>query len=401
MCIIVDDQWGEAMNTPKTRGLKQYITSLKMYNNNTFIDGKKLEMSHIIPKWFLKKFSNHKGPLKYWQSKKCFQMLSMIYVLNGGKWGKNWKFSAGSRLLNLKHPCKPNKPHPFLEGWLIPQPKLFENKIVISQVFASHVMKAAYWRRLFNNYSDNEFITRIKHYFKINDLTFADIKNSSQWQLHKIKSFHFNDSFKSFQTSFVSQKQRILVKIDNEFIMESSELIKITYKEESVGMMYGQYWPIHKNRDEEKWCNDQYTSMDFIYTTEANFGWNFLINITEPVFVIHDCLLLSDAIKKKIPQEFRPCNAYDWIQNILYYSNRIHEWIKENRHTKLKYPCGPKYTCKKHQVTSCDECTVVKGEYPQQAWNIEWCCNEIVNPKKWIFDSKNGLAMTTMKTTTR
>ena len=55
-------------------------------------------MSHIIPKWLLKKFNHHKGTLKkfnhhkgtlkYFQSKKCFQMLTLIYILNGGKWEK-------------------------------------------------------------------------------------------------------------------------------------------------------------------------------------------------------------------------------------------------------------------------------------------------------------------------
>ena len=42
MHFIVDDQWGDSMNTPKMRGLKQHLISLKLYNNNTFIDGKKL-----------------------------------------------------------------------------------------------------------------------------------------------------------------------------------------------------------------------------------------------------------------------------------------------------------------------------------------------------------------------
>ena len=86
---IVDDQWGDDMNTPKTRGLKEFLISLKLFNNNDFIDGKKVELSHILPKWLQKKFSNHKGLMKYWVSIKCFRILTLLYVMNGGKWGPN------------------------------------------------------------------------------------------------------------------------------------------------------------------------------------------------------------------------------------------------------------------------------------------------------------------------
>lgn len=396
---IVDDQWGESMNTPKTRGLKQFLNSLKMYNNNAFLDGKRLEMSHIVPKWFLNKLNNHKGDMKFFQSKRCFQMLSLIYILNGGRWGKDWKFSIGESIPQLKHPCKPTEPHPFIQSWLIPQPKIEEPKIIVGQLFSPHIVEREYWLNLFNYYQDEEFLQRLMQYYDLKNLTYQDIIGNPQWSLRKIKSFTFNDSFKSFETSFVEKTKKILVIIDDKYVMESSELIQVTYNYESVCMMRGQYWRIHTNLQSEQWCNDEYNTMDWIYSNEIQNGWNFLINITEPIFLIHECLLLKQEICKKIPQEFRPVNVYDWVQNMLYYSNRIHEYLCQNPQHKFEHPCGPKYTCKKHTTTACTQCITNLGVYSSKTWNIEWCCNHIKNPKQWILDSKNGLCMTAMKNT--
>ena len=389
------------MNTPKMRGLKQHLISLKLYNNNTFIDGKKLEMSHIIPKWLLKKLNNHKGPLKYFQSKKCLEMFSMIYVMNGGKWGKDWQYSIGNKLLELKHPCKPNEPHPFIADWIIPQPHVSVDKIRITQLHSSHSIKPEFWRKIFKNYTDAQFLNRLKQYFEIDSLTFENVVSGPEWKIRKVRSFHFTDSFKSFQSSFDDTNKRILVKINDTHIMESNILLQITFYQDTVSLMYGTYWPIHVNDSNVEWCNDRHSSMDFIYNNQAKKGWNFLQNITEPVFLIHDCLLLQHAIRLKIPAEFRPQNAYDWVQNMIYYSNRMHEYMANFPQKRLIYPCGPKYSCIKHQKTACMQCTQNKGLYPSNRWKMEWCCNMQNNPKKWILDAKNGLTMTTMKSTTR
>ena len=82
---------------------------------------------------------------------------------------------------------------------------------------------------------------------------------------------------------------------------------------------------------------------------------------------------------------------------MLYYSNRIHEYIENNSECDFDIPCGPKYVCKQHQLTGCVKCTTVKGKYPNNKWNIEWCCNIEKDSRMFVFDSLNGLVMTLMK----
>lgn len=82
---------------------------------------------------------------------------------------------------------------------------------------------------------------------------------------------------------------------------------------------------------------------------------------------------------------------------MLYYSNRIHEHVEINGQNNFDIPCGPKYICKQHHVTACEECTTVKGKYPNDTWDIEWCCNIQKDSRMFVFDSFNGLVMTLMK----
>ena len=86
---------------------------------------------------------------------------------------------------------------------------------------------------------------------------------------------------------------------------------------------------------------------------------------------------------------------------MIYYSDRIHEYCKTVPQHKIKCPCGPEYVCYNHLQTACRECTISKGEYPQDEWDLVWYCNEKLHNKKWILDSKNGFSFTTMKTTNR
>ena len=98
-----------------------------------------------------------------------------------------------------------------------------------------------------------------------------------------------------------------------------------------------------------------------------------------------------------IIQVWKPRNNYDWTQNMMYWSNQLHEYMKLHPHKQVQYPCGPKYLCKRHKRTACTQCTHTKGEYPSTTWNVEWCCNTCHCAKMFVFDSKSGLAMTSMK----
>lgn len=146
--------------------------------NNDFIDGKELEIYHKLPKWLQQKFSNHKGLSKYWISIKCFRMLSLLYIMNGGKWGPNWKYEIGTEGIKLK-----------------------------------------------------------------------DLKD------------------------------------------------------------------------------------------ECKYGWNFMVNIEEPIYLIHDCVGLSSQIKRQLAPECCPKNKYVWTQYMLYWSNRCHEYKTLHPNSTMQKAC--------------------------------------------------------------
>ena len=104
---------------------------------------------------------------------------------------------------------------------------------------------------------------------------------------------------------------------------------------------------------------------------ESQTGWNLLDNIVEPVFLIHNCIKLGDEIINQLPDKLQPKNQYDWVQHMLYYNNKIHEYIVKNN-SQIKYPCGPRYICKEHKLIACEACITNEGKYSTQLWNTEW-----------------------------
>ena len=84
---IVDNCWGDDINSPKMRGLKQMIIHLELYGNNSFLDGKKLELTHTLAKNIQVSHNNFKQMYKLMVSTACFRRLSLLYIFNGGRWG--------------------------------------------------------------------------------------------------------------------------------------------------------------------------------------------------------------------------------------------------------------------------------------------------------------------------
>ena len=87
-------------------------------------------------------------------------------------------------------------------------------------------------------------------------------------------------------------------------------LVEVKYNDEAVTLMHGKYWGINKSKTPDEFCNDFYTSMDHVNINEYDIGWNFLTNIEEPIFFIHDCVSFNQKIKRQLPQDCKPANAY-------------------------------------------------------------------------------------------
>ena len=141
--------------------------------------------------------------------------------------------------------------------------------------------------------------------------------------------------------------------------------------------------------------------MDYINKKKTVTGWNYLENIKEPIFLIHDCVLMKAEIKRQLPNDISDLfeTNYGWTQNMLYLNNRIHEYNNNRQENQplVQHPCGPKWVCKQHNANGCGICRERLNHYPSAKWKCVWHCNEVLSSIYRVFDAANGLCMTLMQ----
>ena len=89
----------------------------------------------------------------------------------------------------------------------------------------------------------------------------------------------------------------------------------------------------------------------------------------------------------------------DWTRQIIHENTEIrkHQELHQATCRNLILPCGPAWTCKQHQQHACTICPRVNGRPTTKHWKVKWFCNISTQPQMFIFDEKNGLVMTLMK----
>ena len=388
------------MNTPKMRGLKQIFSYLELYGNNKFLDGQKLEVAHLIGKNLQTRHNNFKGSDKENVSLACFRRLIMLFVFNGGKWGDEWQYQIGTQGITLTNPHDHTKPHPLFADWLmkpVTNQQSDERSYKITQYFGKDTLPDLYWNDLLDGVDSQQILQLLKNYLELEELDMDEVFLSPVWKFKRVKSWHWLAGVSSFNISWNTPNMKCFVKTNSGHVMQIKLMIEFTYRYETVMLIHGDYWWIYESDSPDSWVNNEYTSMDFIINDEKKTGWNYIDNIDEPVFLIHDCVKMDRQTLTKLPMDIKPTNVYTWVQNMLYYSNLIHEYKQTNPGSNFDCPCGPKYICIAHETCACLDCTDNKGEYPSDKWRVIWCCNKQKNGKMFVFEKKQGLVMTLMK----
>lgn len=387
------------------RGLKQMFPCLYLFGNNKFIDGKKVEIAHLWGKLWQTRHNNFKSPFKEMVTKHACRMLSLIYIFNGGKWGEQLQYCIGPNITNLKDPDKPGNPHPILNKVLIPEPPLHIPKIEVKRLYKPNYLKNSDIIQIFHDKYKNELNHLLQMKFG-NDIqcTIDDVCHNDDWCIRQIASFIFHQGTSSFHMNFDKlchgKKNICVVKLKQGFVMKFTQAFVIQYQNNTTALLCkGTIYPICTAQHPDQWLDDYYSSMHYININSKNAGWSFMSNIAEPIFLIHNCVSFGQ-VKDQLPQIFRHINKYDFVQNFISWSNRMHRWKQSAlpQSNNIKLPCGPRYVCKQHQSNACTQCINLHNAYNQQQWNLQWCCNTQYSPHFYIFDSKNGLVMTMMKT---
>ena len=413
MCVFgaVDNSWGRAMCTPKMRQFKQTIPSLRLWGKNQFIDGIKGEKAHRKHKNTQSQHNNHQSDYKHFVTKTNQLHLSHCYVLNGGKFGHHFKYQLGRLARKLKNPRNHNLPNSALINYLFP------NRVSQSQIV--EVVKTSKQ----TDHTPTQFEVE-KHGYRsellryINaaawwnspntPLTWYNIRRCQEWSIEKITSFRYHIGVNSFQMNFNKAINKCVMKTNNNFIFQFKHAYSFKYLDyDPILLAFGTFWRIIPSRRSNNWIEDKFGSMDQINQSERTQGWYFMTNLTEPVFLIHECVRVMD-VKNSFPKDFLD-NVAGFYK---YFSLNMHELMlhrdelsrrrrRNRRRRNIHLPCGAVYKCIKHGKSRCDDCTVEHMKFPSDKWNLCWKCNMDFNPMMSIFDSKNGLVMTLMETVSR
>lgn len=404
LTCIVDQRWSDLINIPKMRNLRHIFANLYLYKNNVFFDGKMVEYSHQFGKFIQKFHNNFHGFPKEWVTKNCLRWFALLYVMNGGRWGTNMNNRLGQSARNLTHPVHRGKPHPLIDRFLIGRLRQQNNIIEVTKLFAPIAHNQQWWNNVLNDNSSQQLQSLLQAKYNMPNLSLLSMQRSNRWTIRRIKSFRFHNHNKSFAITFNREsgyrKPRCIVKTHQQLIIRFDIALVIECDgHDPAWVCKAECWKIQRSNNPNQWLDDYFSSMDFINDNHKRFAWCHLTNISEPVFLIHNCVNFAavSAGYRHMPTQI---NKYDYIQNMHYWSQRM---IKYQRNCHVPYPvelpCGPHYICKQHNVMVCQQCETRNFRYSQKNWIRKWICNTAKDPKFWVFDSNNGLVMTMIRQT--
>ena len=360
------------------RGLSQMFISLFLYNNNCFIDGKMVEKAHQIGKKSQVSHNNFKQEYKLLVSKMCARRLALIYLINGGKWGDKMQYQIGSKIQNLTHPLKPMKQHPLLAKWLIPTCSQSSPKIEVTDRFGDNAFTAQEWYEMMHDESSAQLIRLIQRQSECANVTIDTILNSNLWDIRRIKSLRFHQGTSSFNICFDTRNKKnnlarlCIVKLKNKYIIKFTQAFEIIDPNaQCMWLCKGEYYPIHDSLNLDTWVDDCYSSMDYIDVKEQKSGWAWMTNIVEPVLLLHNCVGFKQ-VYNQLPELVHDINAYDYVQNIIVWSNKLQRWkATHDQNDNVDLPCGPYYQCKRHKRMICASCVINNNKYSNKVWKLK------------------------------
>lgn len=405
--VEVDRAWGSSMSTPKMRGFKQFWLTLKLFNNNTFVDGKKVEQAHQMGKDFQQNHNVFKESFKSMVSRKSFDLLVLLFVLNGGHWGDNWQYFLGRMALRLRHPLHADLPHPALQHFKIPFgfrcPYQCENTLY----YASCGLDDAIWDSVLSPARIPLLVPKLAEFFEMPDLRWSQVwDRMSAWVIKRVKCWRFHDDLRSFHVNFENEEceqvpARGLVKVISNRICEFVDILEFEY----MGMptkctiMFGRSWPLHEAVQPRKWYGNKCNSMPYVDMREVEpISCVFDFHIVEPVIMIHNCVSFLD-VKSSLPSQFQHVSNIKFYKKLQHYCHKAYCCkygtgydLNARQKKAIELPCGPTYKCKAHGNRTCGTCPNRNLSFASKRWMAQWECNTHLNPHFWVFDCQNGLA---------
>ena len=193
--IIVDDAFGDDVNIPKFRILKELVNiDLYLFNNMSLIEGISGERFHYLLKMIFKLHNNRQNEKQYKSIYKRFQIfIALCYAMAGGRWGPFLKHKLGSKCRKMKnlHDGHESEPSPLIEEFIFPDitqqnSRIFPSRVTqLDEDFDSNVLR-------------NDPLLRQQFTQEFGNSTMLNTCHINQ-----VRSFYLNDRYKStlFQTN--------------------------------------------------------------------------------------------------------------------------------------------------------------------------------------------------------
>ena len=298
----MDQCWRQTMNIQKMRHFKQIFAYLKLYNIIRFIDGKFVELLHDIGKSLQSKHSNHHSKHKEQISRQSFRFLTMLYIINGGKWGLNMSHCLGNCCINLRDPTDPNKINLILKNLKIPKQHAAQQKIQITILYNKDFLTV---QEIENNGKTDEFMQLINNGLTYNNtLTWASVKRNKKIVIRKIQCLRFHEHHRSFAINF-DKEQTCVVKTNTNHICQFSKAYVVrAVGSRDVIVGFGCFWLIIPSQQSSQWVSKNFKSMDSVNKNKRANGWFYLTNIEEPVFLFHECVSFQ-SVQSTLPNDWR------------------------------------------------------------------------------------------------
>lgn len=409
MCGVaraVDDAWKEAMSFPKMRQFKQLDMYLSIFGNNVFFDGIKVEVMHKLYKYFQIHQSNHKYRYKSGVVRFITKMLVKLFVVNGGKWGPNFEFSLGRLCAKLKDPKDHSKPNLVLLNYLIPVGRKPIPKIHITTVQGVNHRPSA-----LSSLESHGYLVQLMAFINeaatwTNDtIRWSHIvRRGSDWSVQKVKTFRFHCRNGSFAMR-LNDENKCIMKTNNGYVYQFKNAYKLNFlDEEPILLAFGSIWPLRSSIRPNDWVNDKFSSLSSIKHSNRKNCWYLMVNLQEPVFLIH-CCVRFEQVQQNLPEPFKSSSVTGFYKK---YSFNLHDLMLRKEEcqsrairNRIILPCGPVFKCRAHNKSRCRDRQCQRGrgylKYPVSRWKQVWKCNLEEEDSFYVFDLDNGLAMTLMK----
>ena len=401
VCTIVENRWGQALNIPKMRHFKQIFPYLRLFNLIRFMDGKFVELLHDIGKTLQREHSNHHTTHKEQVSKQSFRMLTMLYIMNGGKWGLDMEHHLGNRCLNLRDPKDATRLNPAITNFKIPIQSPQQHKFQITGLYDKE-REPSTIQQILQHRKTNIFMQFVNHGLDSlnNNLTWKQLINDNNINVRTVKQFRFHQHHSSFVVNFAN-KHICLMKNNNNQVCKFKRVYLIQYPgNRDILIGYGSIWPIYHSNTTTQWIDNKFNSMDFIDNDDRHAQFFFVTNMQEPIILIHECVSF-DNIQSTLPSDWQNVSSHQFYTDFAFNMHKIKQDIQDQpqeAQNRMQCPCGPVFKCKEHHRRHCQQCTTHNEVYSRQKWNVSWQCNTNRNTQYRILDAQNGFNMTLMKT---